>query len=46
VKALFGLFSNVELKLLPVVPTGRATFGDIIDDNDSREPPIRGRFLL
>jgi hypothetical protein len=46
VKALFGLFSNVELELLPTVPTGRATFGDILEDNDSGEPPIRGRFLL
>jgi len=45
VKALFRLFSNVELKLLPVIPTGRATIGGILDDN-SREPPICGWFLL
>jgi hypothetical protein len=45
VKALLGLFSNVELKLLPVIPTGRATIGCVLDNN-SREPPIRGRFLL
>jgi hypothetical protein len=42
VKALFGLFSNVEHKLLSITPTRRAIIGRALNDN-SRMPLVRRR---